>query len=125
MKINLKIILVAVVAVTLAISGCYKDNEQDLYLKSNTNDTVTGTFGKTILPIFTANCTAGCHSGGSPSANISLDSYIGIKATPILRIRGSIRHEPGYSAMPKGGSQLSAGDLAKIDDWINQGMPNN
>jgi len=125
MKTNLIIVLVTVVAFTLAVSGCYKDNEEDLYIKTPTNDTTKVTFGKTIEPIFIANCTSGCHSGGTPSAGISLDSYAGVKAAPILRIRGSIRHEQGYSAMPKGGSPLSPGDLANIDTWINQGMPNN
>jgi hypothetical protein len=126
MKTNLIIVLLTVVAFTLAVSGCYEDNEQDLYINiPTTGGTTQVSFKQDIQPIFNNSCTSGCHSGTSPSANISLDSYNGIYAAPILRIRGSIQHDPGYSPMPKNAPSLSADNLAIIDKWINQGFPNN
>jgi hypothetical protein len=38
---------------------------------------------------------------------------------------GSIRFEAGYSGMPKNQSRLADCDIEKIEEWVNQGAPNN
>ncbi|MDO9257615.1 MAG: hypothetical protein Q7U54_19005 [Bacteroidales bacterium] len=128
MKTKIKVFLASVLALTLAISGCYYDNEEDLYLGSSACDTTNVTYLNTtsgelaIEKIFEHNCNS-CHSGSTPSGNIKTDNYEAVKAN-IIRIRGAINHQSGFQAMPQGGS-LSSCDLTKIDIWIRKGMLNN
>ncbi len=123
MKTEIKVILISALALTLAISGCYYDNEEDLYLGSSTCDTSNVTYSATVAPVFAGYCNS-CHSGSSPSGNIKTDSYTSV-ITNITRIRGSINHQSGFQAMPQSGGSLSTCDLTKIDIWIRQGMLNN
>jgi hypothetical protein len=123
MKNHFKLLLVTTIILTLGLSGCYNDNEEDLYLGSNSCDTNNVTYTTTVAPIFATYCNS-CHSGGSPSGNILTDSYNSL-VTNMSRIRGCINHEPGYSQMPQGGNKLSTCELSKIDAWIHLGMPNN
>jgi hypothetical protein len=123
MKTKLKLILISVVVLTLAISGCYYDNEEDLYLGSSSCDTTNITYSASVAPVFAGYCNS-CHSGSAPSGGIKTDSYSSVVAN-ITRIRGAINHEPGFLAMPQNGGSLSGCDLTKIDIWIRQGMLNN
>lgn len=123
MRTSFKIILVASFILSLGLSGCYNDNEEDLYLGSNTCDTTNVTYATTVAPILATYCNS-CHSGGSPSGNISTDSYASVK-TNISRIKGAVNHLSGFSAMPKNGTKLTSCELTKIDVWIKHGMLNN
>ena len=111
------------VSIILTLSGCYYDNEEDLYPGSNTCDTTNVTYSASVAPVFAGYCNS-CHSGSAPSGNITTDNYASVKAN-MSRIWGAINHETGYSPMPKNGGMLSTCDLAKIDIWIRQGMPEN
>lgn len=123
MKTEIKVILVAILAISLTVSGCYYDNEEDLYLGNSTCDTSNVTYAISVAPVFAGYCNS-CHSGSSPSGNIKTDSYSSV-VTNITRIRGSINHQSGFQAMPQNGGSLSSCDLTKIDIWIRQGMLNN
>ena len=123
MKTKIKIILISVFVLTLTISGCYYDNEEDLYLGSSTCDTTNVTYSASVAPVFAGYCNS-CHSGSSPSGNIKTDSYTSVK-TNISRIHGAINHQSGFLPMPQNGGSLSSCDLTKIDIWIRQGMLNN
>lgn len=123
MKTEIKVILVAILAISLTVSGCYYDNEEDLYLGNSTCDTSNVTYATSVAPVFAGYCNS-CHSGSSPSGNIKTDSYSSV-VTNITRIRGSINHQSGFQAMPQNGGSLSSCDLTKIDIWIRQGMLNN
>jgi len=123
MKTKIKALLVSSLFITLTISGCYYDNEEDLYLGSNTCDTTNVTYSTSVAPVFAGYCNS-CHSGNAPSGNIKTDSYSSVAAN-ITRIRGAINHEPGFLAMPQNGGSLSGCDLTKIDIWIRQGMLDN
>lgn len=123
MKTEIKLLLVSILALTLAISGCYYDNEEDLYLGSSTCDTTNVTYSASVAPVFAGYCNS-CHSGSSPSGNIKTDSYSAVTAN-ISRIHGAINHQSGFMAMPQSGGSLSSCDLTKIDIWIRQGMLNN
>jgi len=123
MKSGFKLLFLAAVVSTLTLGGCYYDNEEDLYLGSSSCDTSNVTYALSVAPVFTGYCNS-CHSGASPSGNVVTDNYASVK-TNITRIRGSINHQSGFSAMPKGGGKLTSCDLSKIDIWIRQGMPNN
>lgn len=107
----------------LTISGCYYDNEEDLYPGSSTCDTSNITYSASVAPVFASYCNS-CHGGNAPSGNIKTDNYASV-VTNITRIRGAINHEPGFMAMPQGGSKLPSCELTKIDIWIRQGMPDN
>jgi hypothetical protein len=122
-KTQIKIVLISAFALILAVSGCYYDNEEDLYLGSSTCDTNNVTYSASVAPVFAGYCNS-CHSGSAPSGGIKTDSYTSVTAN-IISIRGAINHEPGYLAMPQNGGSLSGCDLTKIDIWIRQGMQNN
>jgi len=123
MKREIKVLLVSVLALTLAISGCYYDNEEDLYLGSSTCDTTNVTYSASVAPVFAGYCNS-CHSGNNPSGGIKTDSYSAV-TTNITRIRGAINHQSGFIAMPQSSSSLSSCDLTKIDIWIRKGKQNN
>jgi len=110
-------------ALTLTISGCYYDSEEELYPGSSSCDTANVTYSASVAPVFAANCNS-CHSGNAPSGNIRTDNYSSI-VTNITRIRGAINHESGFMAMPQNSAKLTVCDLDKIDIWIRQGMPDN
>jgi hypothetical protein len=123
MKTQIKLILISAFVITLAISGCYYDNEEDLYLGSKTCDTTNVTYSASVAPIFAGYCNS-CHSGNTPSGGIKTDSYTSVVDNNVS-IRGAINHEPGFLAMPENGGSLSGCDLTIIDIWIRQGMLNN
>ncbi len=124
--LTIKIKITAIAAVfLLALSGCYNDNYQTLYPATNNCDTTNITFSQTVFPVINANCT-NCHNQAFPSGNISLENYNDVVAAVNSgRLMGSIKQEPGYSPMPKGGGKLSDCDIKHMEIWINDGMPNN
>lgn len=108
----------------LALSSCYNDNYQTLY-PSGTCDTTHVTYAKDVWPVINANCT-GCHSGAAPSGNVALENYNDVVVIAKNgKLLGSIRFDPGFSPMPKGGPKLNSCDIAKIEKWVNDGTPNN
>jgi hypothetical protein len=129
MKIRLLTLIVSAFALSIALSACYNDNEEDLYLAYPVNtscDTTNVTYSASVAPVFSSYCSSNsCHGGSNPKAGISTTSYASVTAN-ITKIRASINEQPGATTfMPKDGSKLSACDLTKIDIWINHGMPNN
>ena len=98
---------------------------------------VTVSFSTQIQPIFTANCTTGCHSPGGISAFMNLTAgnayaslvlsspprvIAGSSATSLLYMRITGATQP---QMPLGGTPLSAANQTLIKDWIDQGAANN
>lgn len=90
-------------------------------------DTTNFTYSKVINPLIQANCVA-CHgaaSAASSGAGIDLSNYA--KLLPYItngRFWGSINHSTGFSAMPKGGAQLSTCQLTQVSKWIAGGAKN-
>jgi hypothetical protein len=125
MKITLIFLLLA-----LAFTGCYYDNEEELYPNPPECDTTNVTFSGTILPIITDNCKA-CHGSGSQQGGVLLEDYASISAAANIppgqygSLYGAVSHDPGNSPMPKGGTQLSDCNIRKIKTWIDAGTPNN
>jgi mono/diheme cytochrome c family protein len=112
-------------AVIVFMQSCYYDVEDELYPQTVACDTLDVTFTNSIFPIINSNCTS-CHSGAAPSGNIRLESYNTISAAANNgSLLGVIRHEPGWSPMPKGGGQLNDCNIAQIETWVNDGTPNN
>ena len=120
LKIKIKIILLSTVALLL-ISGCYYKNEEDLY--GETCDINNVTYSGSIAPIFAGNCNS-CHGLSTQNGGIRTDAISTVRAN-ITRIRGAINWDPKYLNMPKDGAKLPACDLAKIEIWFRNGMPDN
>ncbi len=109
----------------LFLFSCYYDVEEELYpIDSNAAcDTTNVTYTLSIKPIMDASCN-NCHSTQVASGGIILDTYAGISAVAASgKLGGSVNWTGGYSAMPKGGSQLSPCNLKKINIWLAANHP--
>ena len=105
------------------LTGCYYDVEEELYGSCNTGNV---TYSTTITNILVGNSCIGCHSGPSPSGNVSLQGYQNVKArAEDGRLFGAISHMNGFAPMPQGGSRLTNCDISKVKAWIDAGAPDN
>jgi hypothetical protein len=106
-------ILASFVIGTLFLASCGGDEEC----------VTTGlTYGKDIKPLLSNCANAGCHV--SNAAIGSLANYEDTKLyVSFGRILGSVKHEKGFSPMPKGSSKWSDCNISKLDAWIKAGMP--
>lgn len=110
----------------LAVFGsCYYDKEEVLYPGTGSCDTANVKYSTTVNSILSQNCFS-CHSGGSPSGNISMDNYTAVKFyVDNGRLVGAIKHLSGFRAMPDGGGKLTDCQIKQIDAWIRAGALNN
>lgn len=107
------------------LGGCYYDNEESLYGITTCDSTFVSTFSNDVLPLLETYCNR-CHAGSSPSGDISLDTYSNVtNYVSNGSLMGSIKHDPGFKAMPEGGGKLSPCDIKKIQSWIDAGAANN
>ena len=113
-------------ALLFLFTGCYNDNEYDLYpFSASSCDSTNVTYSQTIVPIMSANCNV-CHSTNLAAGGVITDTYSGLSTVAANgKLWGGISWSSGFFPMPNGGSQLSACDLGKIKKWINQGYPDN
>jgi hypothetical protein len=78
-----------------------------------------------VAPLLSTNC-VGCHSGGTPSGNIVLNSHSAVQTVALNgRLLGAITWASGFPQMPQGSAKLSECNIEKIKVWINNGAPNN
>lgn len=119
-------LIAAIFAVVLIATQCTYHNEEDYFSNPvNLCDTTDMSYSMDIVPIFVNNCYA-CHSGNNPNGDISVDSYDGLKsAIETGKLLGAIKHERGYTPMPRFAPQLDNCTINQIEAWINQGMPDN
>lgn len=122
-------VLVAVVAI-LALSanaGCTYNNEEELYGDLEC-DTVGVAYLASVEPIISANCYS-CHSqANAPSfgSGINLEGYAAFKIwIDNGRLLGTIKHESGFSPMPKGAPKLSDCNISIIEAWVDAGALDN
>lgn len=108
------------------VQGCYYDVEEELYPANTvTCDTANVTYSGTVKSIIDANCNV-CHSQASAQGGVVLDTYTTLKNFGTSgALTGTIRHESGYSAMPKDGNKLNDCNIAKIEKWVASGYPEN
>lgn len=113
-------------SVVMLLSSCYRDVEELLYPQNGACNTGGVTYSGTVVPLLQSYGCLGCHSGGAPSGNISLQGYNNVKAAVQSgKLYGAISHAPGFSPMPQGGNKLSTCHISKIKAWIDAGFPNN
>lgn len=112
-----------IVLFVFCLSSCTYNNEEELYPEVPVIDSLSYT--EDVLPIIEVNCYA-CHQNGSTSGGVNLEGYenltIHVESGSLL---GTIRHDEGWSAMPKGASKLSDSQIEKVSKWIDEGYPNN
>lgn len=113
----------------IPIPGCYFDNEEDLY-PDNGCDTVNVTYSQSVAPIIQNKCFQ-CHSIAtevSSGSGVHFEGYIAISnylTSSEASFLGSIRHESGFSPMPKNNPKLTPCEIKKIELWIADGFPDN
>ena len=123
---GLKIIsvIITTTVMTLFISGCYYDVEEELY---PTLDCLVSdmSYAQDILPILVADCYA-CHSVTTNFGNVTIEGHGElIKYVNDGSLLGAVSHEGGYSPMPKNKAKLLDCEIEKIVAWINDGALDN
>jgi hypothetical protein len=115
--------ILAILLGGIFLSGCYYDNEEELYPFSNLNcDTLSViTYSNTIQAIANSNCAiSGCHTGVNPTGGIKLETYQQMKSiADNSKLSSRVLVEKN---MPPSGP-LSNCDLEAIQIWINSGAP--
>jgi hypothetical protein len=107
---------------SFSMTGCYYDNEEELY----SCDTTNVTYATTITGLLKNYTCLTCHVGVNPSGGFTLTEYQGVKAkVNDSTLWGAINHFDGFSPMPQGANQMSQCDINKIKAWIDAGAPNN
>ena len=133
MKMSLKIsTFVLSLAVSVSLTSCYYDTEEELYPDSGSVvcDTISVSYTNDIVPIMNSKCsTPGCHAGANAAAGIPLETYAGVKEyidADKARFISSIIWDGNASTMPKGAStKMIDCNINTIKAWINSGYPNN
>lgn len=107
------------------MNGCYYDNEEELYPSAGPCVTDNLSFKTDIFPIINNNC-VGCHNAAALQGGITMQTYEQI--IPYVEngsLLGSIKHESGFSPMPKNVAKMSSCQISKIQQWITDGAPDN
>jgi len=108
-------------------ASCTYYNEEELF-PNEVCDTENITYQQDILPIFEKACYS-CHSSNTPViyyGNLNLENFDHIqKVVDDGQLLRNIKHELDGLPMPQGGAKLSDCNIAKIEKWIIQGIPNN
>ena len=133
MKMSSKIsTLFLSLAVSVSLTSCYYDTEEELYPDSGTVvcDTTSVSYTTDIVPIMNSKCSySGCHAGANAAAGIPLETYAGVKEyidADKARFISSIIWDGNASNMPKGASsKMIDCNINTIKAWINSGYPNN
>ena len=133
MKMSSKIsTLFLTLAVSVSLTSCYYDTEEELYPDSGTVvcDTTSVSYTTDIVPIMNSKCSySGCHAGANAAAGIPLETYAGVKEYLVAdkaRFISSIIWDGSASNMPKGAStKMIDCNINTIRAWINAGYPNN
>ncbi|MEM6344020.1 MAG: hypothetical protein AAF927_09070 [Bacteroidota bacterium] len=121
----MKYLAILIPIVLWALSGCYYDNEEDLYPVAPDCDSLNVSYATTIVPLLQQHCT-GCHSGGSPSGGVALVEHADVQVwAQNGALYGSMAHIDGFSPMPSSTLRLPDCDLGQVKNWVEAGALNN
>lgn len=108
----------------ILINGCYYNIEEELYPTVDC-EIIDMSYQNDIAPIMEKDCYA-CHSIEANFANITVEGYENISIyVSNQKLLNSIKHQAGFSPMPKGTPKLLDCEIEKIEAWILQGAKNN
>ena len=108
----------------VVLTSCYYDVEEELYPAS---DCITAnmSYQTNIAPIIQRNCYS-CHSAAVNTGNITLEGHAQLmKYVNSGQLLGAINHASGFTPMPQNASKLIGCEIAKIEQWVADGAPNN
>ena len=119
-EFKLKKIINVTLFMCISFSGCEKNVEEDLEDKTEDCTEVETYYTENVAPILESNCT-GCHSGPTPTAGLSLDSYsvvfIAIKSGEVW---DRVNRDQGTNGfMPNGGTKLSDANLEILQTFFD------
>ncbi|MFL5753131.1 MAG: hypothetical protein ACJ76F_06975 [Bacteroidia bacterium] len=118
MKRTISIIISSVIIVFLSLIAACKSKPAPKTTCAEPNLTYTSD----IKPILDVNCATTCHSAKKRAHGIDLSNYESVKASASdASFLGSIRHEGGYTPMPKNHDKLDEPTIQKIACWIQNG----
>ena len=116
--------VMALIAGIFLIGNCYYDVEEELYPNPDCQ-TADVSYSQDVLPIIQNNCYS-CHNAVSRNGNVVLEGYSNLKSYANSgALLGVIKHQDGYPAMPQNQPQLVECQIAKIEQWITDGAPDN
>jgi hypothetical protein len=119
-EFKLKKIINVVLFPFILFSGCENNVEENSEDNPVDCTEVETYYTENVAPILESNCT-GCHSGPTPTAGLSLDSYSNVRAAiktgdvldRVTRVQGS----PGF--MPNSGTKLSDANLEILQTFFD------
>jgi hypothetical protein len=105
------------------LTGCYYDNEEELY--GNSCEVVNISYSLDVLPIIESNCFI-CHAASANQGDVTLEGYGAIiEYVDSGQLIGAITHSGGFSPMPDDAPKLSDCNIQKIQQWVDDGALNN
>jgi mono/diheme cytochrome c family protein len=109
----------------MLLQACYYDVGEELY--PGGCDTSEMSYASDVVAILTNNQCIACHSAVSPGGSVRLDDYTNVKIyVDNGRLLGSIKHDFGFSPMPKGQTnKIAPCDIDQIRSWIDAGALDN
>ena len=118
-EFKLKKIINVVLLLLISFYGCERNVEEDPNDITSDCSNVEAYYTENVAPILESNCTV-CHSGPTPTAGLSLDSYASVYAAiksgniwdRVTRVQGS----PGF--MPNGGTKLLDANLEILQTFF-------
>ena len=98
----------------LLFSGCVKNVAEDPEQDCSEQEAF---YVENIAPIMSQSCLV-CHSGGSPSGDLSLDSFNSVLNSMASTLDRVNRDQGSAGFMPQGGGQLSEAQLASLQTFF-------
>ncbi len=119
--------VITVLISLLGFLSCNKNSKEAILENLGPCDTTNVTYTNDIRPLINQFCsTSGCHTAVSVAGGYNLEDYASLRDAALgSRLLGSIKHNNGFSPMPKGGGKLTDCQIKFIEKWIQQGAPNN
>jgi len=110
-----KFLTIFTIGAMMALVSCSDDPDPEPEVVTYTN---------TIKAELAGCAVSGCHGDGSANGSGSLDTYEDVVAfVGFDRILGALRHEEGFSPMPKGGDKWTEAEVSRLEAWIAAGLP--
>lgn len=111
--------------ISMSVFSCKEDEAPKKTVDTNPKDTTTKVdtirYTNNVKMLLDSSCNvAYCHISGASVG--SLASYVDAKNFVANgRILGAVKHEAGFSKMPKNQPKLSDAKIKRIELWISQG----
>jgi len=106
--------------------SCEYESEEKVFTEETCDTTRVISFSADVQPILKKNKCLLCHISSSASGGVVLNSHEEVQKVAVSgRLSGAINHESGFSPMPPNVEKIAPCDIAKIEKWITEGMPNN